>query len=193
MNISTVEEKKQIKRDRLLASAYTLFIKKGLYETSINDIVEYAGVAKGTFYLYFKDKWDINEQVIIEKSRLIFDEAIINTNDKKIDNFKDKIICIVDYIINSFVDNKDLLKLINKNLSCGLYNKIINEEYINIRESLKDELKIYNKKIKNPDIVLYMIVELVGSSIYESIINNNPLPIDEYKPFLFDQIPKMIK
>lgn len=193
MNMSKVEEKKQIKRENLLASAYTLFNKKGFVDTSINDIVEYAGVAKGTFYLYFKDKWDINEQVVTEKARLLFDEAIINTNDKRIDNFDDRIINIVDYIIEAFKDNPDLMKLINKDLSLGIFNNILTDDYINIREMFINELKKYNKRIKNPDVTLYMIIELVGSSIYNSIINGIPLSIDEYKPYLFNQIRKIIK
>lgn len=193
MNMSKVEEKKQIKRENLLASAYTLFNKKGFVDTSINDIVEYAGVAKGTFYLYFKDKWDINEQVVTEKARLLFDEAIINTNDKRIDNFDDRIINIVDYIIEAFKDNPDLMKLINKDLSLGIFNNILTDDYINIREMFIDELKKYNKRIKNPDVTLYMIIELVGSSVYNSIINGIPLSIDEYKPYLFNQIRKIIK
>ena len=193
MNMSKVEENKQIKRENLLASAYTLFNKKGFVDTSINDIVEYAGVAKGTFYLYFKDKWDINEQVVTEKARLLFDEAIINTNDKRIDNFDDRIINIVDYIIEAFKDNPDLMKLINKDLSLGIFNNILTDDYINIREMFIDELKKYNKRIKNPDVTLYMIIELVGSSVYNSIINGIPLSIDEYKPYLFNQIRKIIK
>ena len=159
MNMSKVEEKKQIKRENLLASAYTLFNKKGFVDTSINDIVEYAGVAKGTFYLYFKDKWDINEQVVTEKARLLFDEAIINTNDKRIDNFDDRIINIVDYIIEAFKDNPDLMKLINKDLSLGIFNNILTDDYINIREMFINELKKYNKRIKNTDVTLYMIIE----------------------------------
>lgn len=193
MNMSKVEEKKQIKRENLLASAYTLFNKKGFVDTSINDIVEYAGVAKGTFYLYFKDKWDINEQVVTEKARLLFDEAIINTNDKRIDNFDDRIINIIDYIIEAFKENPDLMKLINKDLSLGIFNNILTDDYINIREMFIDELKKYNKRIKNPDVTLYMIIELVGSSVYNSIINGIPLSIDEYKPYLFNQIRKIIK
>ena len=193
MNMSKVEEKKQIKRENLLASAYTLFNKKGFVDTSINDIVEYAGVAKGTFYLYFKDKWDINEQVVTEKARLLFDEAIINTNDKRIDNFDDRIINIVDYIIEAFKDNPDLMKLINKDLSLGIFNNILTDDYINIREMFIKKKKKYNKRIKNPDVTLYMIIELVGSSVYNSIINGIPLSIDEYKPYLFNQIRKIIK
>ena len=40
----------------------------------------------------------------------------------------------------------------------------------------------------NPDVVLYMILDFVGSSCYNSIINNEPLPINEYKPYLFQSI-----
>ena len=50
-------ENKQQKREALLNTAFKLFTTKGLHNTSIADIVEQAGVAKGTFYLYFKDKY----------------------------------------------------------------------------------------------------------------------------------------
>ena len=37
-----------------------------------------------------------------------------------------------------------------------------------------------------------MIIELVGSTCYNSILNNEPLPINEFKPYLYDEIKKMI-
>ena len=40
-------------------AGYDLFITKGINNTVIDDIVKKAGVAKGTFYLYFKDKYDL--------------------------------------------------------------------------------------------------------------------------------------
>ena len=84
--LSKIEEKKQLKKESLMASAYNLFIKKGINDTSISDIANDAGVAKGTFYLYFKDKWDIHEEVIIEKSKKLFSDAIEYTSKKKLDN-----------------------------------------------------------------------------------------------------------
>ena len=51
-----VDIKKQLKRDALMSSAFDLFTTQGFTETTIRDIVTRAGVAKGTFYLYFKDK-----------------------------------------------------------------------------------------------------------------------------------------
>ena len=47
------------KRTALLDSAYELFTTMGFNHTTIRDIASKAGVAKGTFYLYFKDKYDL--------------------------------------------------------------------------------------------------------------------------------------
>ena len=44
------------KQSRILHSAIALFSKYGIEDTSVNDIVKYAQVAKGTFYTYYKDK-----------------------------------------------------------------------------------------------------------------------------------------
>ena len=54
-----LDEKKKKKREDLLHAAYELFTSKGVFDTSISDIVKKANMAKGTFYLYFKDKYDM--------------------------------------------------------------------------------------------------------------------------------------
>ena len=51
-----LELNKKKKKDALFNTAFELFTTKGLTKTTISDIVDQAGVAKGTFYLYFKDK-----------------------------------------------------------------------------------------------------------------------------------------
>ena len=59
ITMKKVDLNKKKKQDALLNTAYQLFTEKGFQKTSISDIVNEAGVAKGTFYLYFKDKLDI--------------------------------------------------------------------------------------------------------------------------------------
>ena len=54
-----VDENKHQKMDALFQSAYDLFLNQGIEKTSISDIAKKAGVAKGTFYLYFADKYEI--------------------------------------------------------------------------------------------------------------------------------------
>jgi AcrR family transcriptional regulator len=48
-----------IRRQQLVEAAIAVFSAKGLQATSVDEIVSQAGVAKGTFYLYFATKDDI--------------------------------------------------------------------------------------------------------------------------------------
>lgn len=50
------EENKLKKRNRLEEEGLRLFLEHGYDRTSIEQIVAASGVARGTFYLYFKDK-----------------------------------------------------------------------------------------------------------------------------------------
>ena len=63
-----LELKKQKKKDALFNTAFELFTTKGTNQTTISDIVNKAGVAKGTFYLYFKDKYDIRNKLCCDRS-----------------------------------------------------------------------------------------------------------------------------
>ena len=58
--MSKVSEKKML----LLKAAEKLFTKYGYRKVSIDEIVIAAGVAKGTFYLYFKNKDELYTQII---------------------------------------------------------------------------------------------------------------------------------
>lgn len=53
-NLKRAERKEQI-----LGAALEAFGKGGYHETHVDDIVETAGVARGTFYLHFKSKHDV--------------------------------------------------------------------------------------------------------------------------------------
>jgi AcrR family transcriptional regulator len=44
------------RRQQILAAARDVFAKRGYHQSTIDDIVAEAGVARGTFYLYFEDK-----------------------------------------------------------------------------------------------------------------------------------------
>src|SRR5439155_15598031 len=52
------------RRQQILAAARGLFAKRGYHLTTIDDIVAQAGVARGTFYLYFEDKRAIFSDLI---------------------------------------------------------------------------------------------------------------------------------
>lgn len=61
---SKINDNKQEKERKLLNTALHLFTEKGIKKTSIQDIVHEAGIAKGTFYLYFKDKYELQDVLL---------------------------------------------------------------------------------------------------------------------------------
>ena len=56
-------------RQKLLKAAEEIFGAKGYFNTSIVDITLKAGVAQGTFYVYFPGKKDIFQELVRELSR----------------------------------------------------------------------------------------------------------------------------
>ena len=189
------------KQERLLDNAFKLFTKKGVKDTSIQEITDSADVAKGTFYLYFKDKYEIRDVLIELKSRRLFNNALNDLRKTDIKDLTEQVIFIVDNVINSLARNQLLFKFISKNLSWGIFSQTMQKLYEKDQENEENGvLTLFKKgieesglKIENPEVTLHMIIELVSSTCFNSIIYKTPLPINEYKPYLYDAIRKLMK
>ena len=57
-------KKGERRKQALLKIAYGLFISRGYENTSVDDIIEAAGIAKGTYYYHFESKEQTLEEVI---------------------------------------------------------------------------------------------------------------------------------
>lgn len=192
-----ITAKKELKEKELYMAGYELFLEKGIEKTSIGDIAEKAGVAKGTFYLYFKDKYDLLDKLILKKSNDIIREALEKTDSMGVSDFKNRTLLFIDYIINFFKENENLLRLINKNMSWGLYRKakMKPKEY----EEVKKVLDVFVNNLVNEgmdkneaEMTLFMIIELVGSVCFTTIVFKEPTDIDGIKPVLLKKILAMI-
>ncbi|AEV28694.1 transcriptional regulator [Sphaerochaeta pleomorpha str. Grapes] len=77
------------RRNEILDVAYELFSSKGYDSTSVLDILEKTGIAKGTLYYYFKGKEDIMNAVIVrilagmmEKAGAVAIDSSLSVHDK---------------------------------------------------------------------------------------------------------------
>lgn len=189
-------KKKIIKKDRIAEAAYQLFLEQGFDNVSVQEIVERAGVAKGTFYLYFHDREDLKDYVIAGKSNQLFQDAIIALHQTDIEDFEDQIIFIIDYVTNVLAQNKDALRLIAKNLSFGLFSRRMGEmftEEADIVGLLSNAARKNNLQLKNPRILLFMIIELTSSTCFSCILEEEPVELAVYKPYLFETVHQMIR
>lgn len=189
---SKVLENKKKKKENLLQAASDLLSDHKITEISVSDIVSKAGLAKGTFYLYFKDKYDIRDSLIQQESTKLFENALTALNQNDIRNFEDAIIFVINHVLIDLQKNPNILRFIQKNLSIGVFRSqlknAINEDTYSIIEDFSKRAEEAGYHYDKPDIILYMVIELAGSTCYDSILNNDPLPIEEYKPYLFNAI-----
>ncbi len=197
MLITKREEKKSQKREMLMDAGYELFLKDGVNDVSVSAITRRAGIAKGTFYLYFKDKYDLLNSLVLFKSSQIMSKAIEASVQIPEGSISEKALFVVDYVIEYMKANKDMLKLIDKNLSWGVFVEAIekDETYSNLKELSKlvlGDLEKIGYSQKKAEQVVFIIIEMLGSVCYSSIILEQPAPIDEMKPVIFEMIKKML-
>ncbi len=108
-------------KQELLKIAYKMFLSKGYENTSIDEIIEEAKIAKGTYYYHFKSK----EQMLEEVIQMMIDEYEMKANEilnSDLD-LPEKMIGI----ITSFRPNKDEFQIVdtlNRQDNLIMHNKI---------------------------------------------------------------------
>ena len=121
------------RREEIMDAAVEIFACKGYYNTKIADIVEAVGIAKGTFYLYFKSKKALF-LALIKKQRDLIEEGI---------NLKN--------IIEASNDLKSFVKILvreafniygsNRNLTI-----VILRESVSVNEDFVGEFKLMDRE-----------------------------------------------
>lgn len=192
------EENKRKKKSALLTHAFSLFMNKGISNTTISEIAEHAGVGKGTFYFYFKDKEDLIEKLIAQKAEQLLIQAMHTLSEHlEAQTVEDKLVLIADSLLEQLKNDFGLLKFINKNLNYGIYKKaLLREEVVSDFDVMATYYEILNSdgsKWKEPTLMLYTIVELVSSTCHSIILNQDPVDLEYYKPYLFECIRKVVE
>ena len=183
-----LELNKKKKEDALYNTAFELFTTKGTNKTTISDIVEKAGVAKGTFYLYFKDKYDIRNKLASNKTKDLFYAAYQAVRQNRIYGFPAQLPFMIDHILGSLRNDSQLLIFVSKNLSWNVFQEALDGQmpdndlnfYDMYLQLIKEDEQIY----EHPDLMLFSVIELASSTCYNCILYQQPVPLEEYMPYL---------
>lgn len=181
-----ITKKKNEKYTKILDTALGLFEKNGTHLVSIDEIVKGAGVAKGTFYLYFKDRYDLISTLIIEKASKYMSLLSDEYEPRDFGDVSTSVHHYIEYISDFLQKNKTLCILIEKNLNTCV-NAVAQTKEGPIKELYE---KIFSELINcgasetEARAKLYLYIELIVSSCCNAIIRETPYTIEELKPHL---------
>lgn len=190
------ELRKEQKKQGLLDAAYGLFLEKGVQKTSVDEIVKSANVAKGTFYLYFHDKEHLLQQLAYQISARILSEAYEQVSASPTGSFTENVVNLIDYVIEYFKRNKLTLRLLERNFSWPTVEKQLSLREDPLWDKLMgavEESGVAQGKTENELFkIIFVIIEMIGSVCFSSIIQEKPDTIDNMKPVLYDMVRKML-
>ena len=189
-------KKKELKMTKLYDAAYELFTAKGVHETVVDEIVKRAGVAKGTFYLYFKDKYDLVDKLIVRKTSRVLGgamDALAATLKTDHLDFQQSVVFFVDYLVNFFRGDTPFLELIFRNFSLSLCERMFQSaEMQNAREAFITNFMLNGGTSERAGKRLYLIVCMVSVVCYNSIIMKIPYQFEEIKEELYRSVQQIL-
>ncbi|WIY63525.1 TetR family transcriptional regulator [Bacillus arachidis] len=124
------------KKEKIVYAAIECFREKGIEKTKISDIVKSAGIAQGTFYLYFSSKLSVVPaiaEVMVEKMIRAVEEKTKNSS-----SFLETFSQIVDAIFDFTKEHYEIQALI--------YLGLASTEHIKKWESVYQPLYIWIKR-----------------------------------------------
>lgn len=179
------QDKKLEKKRRILESAYQLFKSNNVYNTAVDDIVKASGIARGTFYLYFKDKSDLIEQLLFFKSAESM-KAIMRRMLGQVESCTDMSAyarAFITVYIDFLIDQKDVLVVIDKNISaCMRYFPDFYDE--EVKTLYTDIMRVFSRFGYSPAALqkkIYIIVDMIGAVCSDAILFGHPYSIEDVR------------
>ena len=162
------------RRIQILKAAEKVFARKGFHAANVADIVQEAGIARGTFYLYFESKRAVFEALLDKFFPMLVSKVKAVSQDQGIQEIWMQLRQNTKGILKVFLDNPELSQLV-LNEAVGLdkgfdeklmdfYHKLI----IYTKESLEVgmEMGLIRPDI-NPFIIATAIIGAVKELVYD--------------------------
>lgn len=183
------------KKEKIMQAALKIFEKKGAEKTSVREIMTEAGFGLGTFYLYYSDKNDLQEKMVLNLATdIILSAEKTCVQEDSIERY----ISFVDYIIDYLISHPFELDLLSKNITWTLYTKIENDYGLSEADSTLqfilnkyDNLFLTNHTESEKLYILSLTLEIMMSTCKSAVLEDSILTIDEMKPVLFAIIRKI--
>lgn len=190
--------KKLEKKMKIIDTAFSLFREHSVNATAIDDIVKAAGIARGTFYLYFKDKSDLLEQIILYKSteymKAVLKSTLSDPLSEDVD-FYERVRVFLNCYIDFLIENKEMLPVMSKNLSSCIKHlpEFYDSEIAEIYKSLIDRMAELGYTPETAHITTLIVVDMTGSVCSDAIMYEKPYTIEKIRDIVVSSAISIIR
>lgn len=193
----TSQDKRKEKENKISEAAMSSFREKGIEVTSIRDIMSRTDLGLGTFYLYFRDKKDLEQRIVLDIMTELFYEAESTCVDS---DSKKRYISFINYIIDHLIANPLELQLFSNNLNWALYAKIENDDRYketdnNLQFILNKYSSLFNDELSESErlFILSLTIQIVLSTCESALMPDSVLDIEEMKPALYKIVDRIFR
>jgi AcrR family transcriptional regulator len=113
------------RRNEILDAAGRLFSTKGYEKCTVNDILDAVGIAKGTFYYYFKSKEEVLDAIIDRVTEIVVARAEEAASNPELSPVMKMLNTMLSMKVEIEVDN-DLMEGLHKPENALMHEKSIN-------------------------------------------------------------------
>lgn len=192
---------KEEKRLDIASASIELFARKGVAQTSIDEIAKSAGVAKGTIYLYFKNKeeiilaiWDMLASRHQEAFQARIHEGmsakekileLFNFSECKEEHDKEDLLTLYQHFLSTILIDKT-------GLYTSSYASICQRDYDIISECVQQGIDKGEIEVQDIEKLTNTILVFMEGIILQAKLNNlnfeqTQLRLTQYISFLLDQ------
>lgn len=161
------------KRTNITLSAITVFQEKGIEKATVSDIVKSAGVAQGTFYLYFPSKLSVMPAIAEVMVTKTMDKLIDTINSDA--SFSTQLKQMIETIFSVTEQYRDILALIYAGMASTEHlqewEDIYEPYYSYVAKILKDAMQSNNiRQSLNPNRTAVLLIGLIESAADQSYL-----------------------
>ena len=181
--MDAAKTKKIEKKKKIIETAYQLFKSAGISATAVDDVVKSAGIARGTFYLYFKDKSDLLEQLVFYKSTETMMELLRQAGSELSAGALDFLSMVrrfVEIYIRFYADHKDVMMVLNKNMTSFLrsFPNLFDEEAQAIYDQILGYFIDYGYTEEKANKMIYIVIEMLSAVCADAILYGEPFSLE---------------
>ncbi len=179
------------RREPILRNASRLFSEKGYRGTTVDDIVQATGIAKGTFYIYFKSKEDLLIEVIKNLISQTVEEIERSLAGEK--DFLRRMMSKGTTFTRLYAENRDLFSvLIGETVGNPRLLSQLDEVYRALVDPLMDDLRVGIEKMgayefSDLEIIAYALIgmsQMIGFRLSEGVQIDLELALETLAAFL---------